>query len=70
MTYVVVTGAAFIGPTSQDVSITANMFQSNTAGGTGGAIFTTSITGSVTTSPNTFGTGSQANSPQDVFPLP
>ena len=68
MTCVVVTGAAFIGPISQDVSITDNKFLSNTAGGTGGAVFTTSITGTRTISSNTFGTGAESNVPDDISP--
>ena len=71
ITCVFVTGAAFIKQISQDVSITDNTFLSNVAPlGSGGAIFTDSITGTRTTSPNTFGTGPQANLPQDVFPPP
>ena len=75
MTCVVVIGAVSIDRISQDVSITANTFLSNSAlglGSSGGAIFaaTFTIAGTVITSPNTFGTGPQANSPQDVFPLP
>ena len=71
ITCVFVTGAAFINQISQNVSITDNTFLSNVApAGSGGAIFTDSITGTRTTSPNTFGTGPQANLPQDVFPPP
>ena len=68
MTCVVVTGAAFISTISQDVSITDNTFLSNTASGFGGAVFTTSITGTRTISSNTFGTGAESNVPDDIFP--
>ena len=68
MTYVFVTGGARVDRISQDVTITDNTFLSNVAqspnGGGAGQI--TQVTGTVTTSPNTFGTDAEANIPDNI----
>ena len=70
MTCVVVTGGVAIFEIDQNVNVTANTFLSNSASSMGGAVFTESIDGTVTTNPNTFGTGREENLPDDVSPAP